>query len=82
MDGTPSETPGSRDGSGPGGDHNQVFDFGGRLSSGSHWPFNDLTFARLLCLRSHVDDGERVPLVHVLTNPTRFGLIQDLTAVE
>jgi hypothetical protein len=82
MSDTPSETAGSRDGSGPGGDHNIEFSYGEHLNSRSHWPFNDLQFSRLLCLRSHVDDGERVPLVHILTNPLRFGLLKDLAAVE
>ncbi len=54
---TPS---GTRDGAGAA-DHDQPFVFGARLTTRNAFPFSPRQFARLLCLRSHVRDGERVP---------------------
>ncbi|GAC1655854.1 MAG: hypothetical protein NVS4B6_32250 [Mycobacterium sp.] len=63
----------SRDGAGAG-DHDDGYTFGQHLSADNHPQFTTMAFARLLCLRSHTQDGDRVPESLVLDHPERFGL--------
>lgn len=51
---------GSHDGAGAG-DRDLPYTFDRHLSTRDIGPFSARQFARLLCLRSHVQDGERVP---------------------
>ncbi len=66
---------GSRDGT-VSADHDVAYAFGDRLSTAFHGRFSLRQFARLLTLRSHVQDGDRVPEVLVLQHPERYGLAE------
>ena len=68
---------GSRDGQGAG-DHNADYVFGDRQTVRAHGKFTEMQFARLMCLRSHVQDGDRIPESSVLEAPEKFGLVETL----
>ncbi len=53
--------PGPQDGSSGTGDHDEPFLFDQHLSTDHQGAFSARQFARLLCLRSHVQDGDRKP---------------------
>jgi len=65
----------SKDGQGAG-DCNRDYVMGDHLTTGWHGLFTVRQFARLQCLRSHVQDGDRVPESLVLEHPERFGLAE------